>query len=61
MKTHSSILARRVSLDILLSQFCTVACPFLTVASLPAYRFLKKQAKCKSLSHVQLFATPWTL
>ena len=61
MATHSSILAWRISLDILLSQFCIVPCPVLTVASLPAYRFLKKQVKCKLLSGVQHFATPWTV
>ena len=31
------------SLDVLLSQFGTSLCPFLTVASWPAYRFLRRQ------------------
>ena len=38
-----------------------VPCPVLTVASWPVRRFLKRQvSSVQSLSHVQLFATPWT-
>ena len=40
-----------------------VACPVLTVASWPAYRFFRRQGRKEgmSLSRVRLFATPWTV
>ena len=31
---------------------CVVPCPFLTVASCPAYRFLRRQVRWSSISHL---------